>query len=264
MDCSAFCTASSYKIKPLFQSLKSRYNSTLFRDVIHIEAYNESSDDPIDVFYFPYGAVVCWGVNVAEGNRFLREAKDFQEQPLKEVEVDDFTYSYGNELKIFEDDITLPNKDIITKLAISHGVAQSVRLGTFENTLSQAFEKTKRIPEDLAKRGKISLSRKEVRKKMGELFIDRSSINLHVDVLDTPEFFWEHPELQPYYTYTANELEVEKRGNTLNQRLDVLKELFEMLSNEVNSQHTIRLEWIIILLIMMEVVITILTHYHLI
>jgi uncharacterized Rmd1/YagE family protein len=264
MDCSAFCTASSYKIKLLFQSLKSRYNSTLFRDVIHIEAYSEGSDKRIEIFYFPYGAVVCWGVNLAEGSRFLKEATDFQEQPLKEVEVDDFTFSYGEELKIFEDDITLPNDNLMTKLAISHGIAQSVRLGTFENTLSQAFEKTKRIPEDLAKQGKITLSRKEVRKKMGELFIDRSSINLHVDVLDTPEFFWEHPELQPYYTYTANELEVEKRGNTLNQRLDVLKELFEMLSNEVNSQHTIRLEWIIILLILMEVVITILTHYKLI
>ncbi len=264
MDCSAFCIASSLKVKPLYQSLKSRYRTTFYRDVVHIEAFKEDTEEPVDVFFFPYGAIICWGADLSEGKRFTLEAKDFLEQPLKDMEVDDFTFSYGEELKIFEDEIILPDVECLTKLAVSHGLAQSVKLGTFENTISQAFEKTKRIPEDLAKKGTISLSRKMVRKKIGELFIDRSSINLYVDVLDTPEFFWDHPELQPYYTCTANELEIEKRGHTLNQRLDVLRELFEMLSNEVNVQHSTRLEWTIVLLIMMEVILTLLTHYGII
>lgn len=266
MDCSAFCIASSLKVKQLYQSLRTGYHTTLYRDVIHIETNKKQDEGLIDLFFFPYGAIICWGANLTDGKRLIAdlEVSDFLEQPLKEIEVDDFTYSYGTELKIFEDEISLPDRECLTKLAVSHGLAQSVKLGAFENTISQAFEKTKRIPEDLAKKGTISLSRKMVRKKIGELFIDRSSINLHVDVLDTPEFFWEHPDLQPYYTYTANELEIEKRGLTLNQRLDVLRELFEMLSNEVNVQHSTRLEWTIVLLIMMEVILTLLTHYGII
>lgn len=97
---------------------------------------------------------------------------------------------------------------------------------------------------------------------MGALFLDRSSINLHVDVLDTPEFFWEHPELEPMYLDVANELDIQNRGQVLNQRLDVLRELFEMLGNELNHQHSSRLEWIIIWLILIEVIITLLTRLN--
>ncbi len=141
----------------------------------------------------------------------------------------------------------MPNQDVLTRLAISHGIAQSVKLGTFENTVRRIFNHTRHIPEDLAKQGRIGLSRKEIRRKMGELFIERNSINLHVDVLDTPEFFWEYSELEPFYAMTANYLDIETRVEVLNHRLDVVQELFEMLGNELNHQHSSRLEWTIIL-----------------
>ncbi len=103
-----------------------------------------------------------------------------------------------------------------------------------------------------------SLSRREIRRKMGELFIERNSINLHVDVLDVPEFFWEYSELEPLYAMTANYFDLETRVEVLNQRLDVIHELFEMLGNELNHQHSSRLEWTIIILIIVEVVLTLL------
>ena len=40
----------------------------------------------------------------------------------------------------------------------------------------------------------------------------------------------------------------------LNQRLDILKELFDMLSNEMHNNHSNKLEWIVIILIVIEVV----------
>lgn len=256
MDCSAYCTASSYQIKPLFASLKSRYKASLIRDVVHVEI----SDD-IDVFYFPFGATICWGASLEDGMQYVEHAKEFEHKPLKEIESDDFTYEYGDKYEFIEDELILPDHDTLTKLTISHGFAQSVKLGAFEDTISESFEKTRHIPINLASKGKIPLSRKEIRKKMGALFLDRSSINLHTDVLDTPEFFWEHPELEPMYLDVANELDVETRGQVLNQRLDVLRELFEMLGNELNHQHSSRLEWIIIWLIVLEVVILLLTHF---
>ena len=263
MDCSAFCTASSYRVKSLFHSLKSRYKTTLYRDVVHIEVPSEEEEN-IDVFYFPYGAMVCWNCDITGGKQYLEEVKIFEEQPLEVNETDHFTYAYDGALDLVEDEIILPDNDVLTKLAVSHGIAQSVKLGVFEATTAKVFEKTRHIPEDLAKRGKIPLSRREIRRKMGQLFIDRSSINLHVDVLDTPEFFWDHPDLEPYYTVIANDLDIETRGQVLNQRLDVIRELFEMLGNELNHQHSSRLEWTIIWLIVIEVVISLMTHFHLV
>lgn len=251
MDCRAYCTATSYQIKALYEKLKEQFKPTLYRDVVHISVKANSHTG--DVFYFPYGATVSWGLTSQESLTYLNLVKPFEHQPLDEIETDEFTYTRGDTLKIIEDEITLPNDDILNRLAISHGLAQSVKLGTFENAIRKTFDTTKHIPEDLAKYGRIPLSRKEIRRKMGELFIERNSINLHVDVLDTPEFFWDYPELEPLYAMIAKYLDVETRVEVLNQRLDVVHELFEMLGNELNHQHSSRLEWTIICLIVIEV-----------
>jgi uncharacterized Rmd1/YagE family protein len=187
----------------------------------------------------------------------LEQIKAFEEQPVDEIDSDEFTFDFGETSQILEDEIILPNSDVLSRLAVSHGLGQSVKLGTFENAIRKTFNSTKHIPEDLAKHGRIPLFRKEIRKKMGELFIERNSINLHFDVLDTPEFFWKYTELEPLYAMTANYLDVETRVEVLNQRLDVIHELFEMLGTELNHQHSSLLEWTIIVLIVMEVTLTI-------
>jgi uncharacterized Rmd1/YagE family protein len=259
MECFAFCTATSYQIKQLFESLRSRFKTTLFRDVIYVEVPLFEEQPQGHLFYFSYGAVVCWNLNKEHALRFVEEARPFETLRYEEIEIDEFTYIYepGN-IKIIEDEIFLPNADILTKLAVSHGLAQSVKLGAFEIAVQKTFNSMQYIPEDLAKRGRISLSRGEIRRKMGELFLERNSINLHVNVLDTPEFFWDYPELEPYYRVVTNYLDLEKRGHVLNQRLGVIHELFEMLGTELNHQHSSRLEWIIIGLIVIEVIVSLL------
>jgi uncharacterized Rmd1/YagE family protein len=259
MNVSALCTATSYTIKPLFGELQNRYPVTMYRDVIHaVVPYNGIQ---IDAFIFPYGAMVLWNISSDEKIPFVDEIREFEYGQVERVEVDDFTFGYGDKTSFLDDHITLPDHEILTKVAISHGIAQSVKLGAFEFTISKTFEKNKHIPENLAKRGKIPLSRKEIRKKMGELFLERSYVNLHVDVLDTPEFFWEYPELEPFYLMVATELDIEDRGIILNQRLDVVKELFGMLNDELNHQHSSRLELTIVILIVIEVVISLSVNF---
>lgn len=256
MECRAYCTASAYQIKILYDRLKQKGASvTLYRDVIHLAVAEET---PCDVFYFPYGVCVFWGLKEELCLPYLEEIKEFEEQHLEEMDKDEFTFTFGESAKIIDDEIILPNENVLSRLAISHGVSQSVKLGVFESAIRKTFNHMKHIPEDLAKHGRIALSRKEIRRKMGELFIERNSINLHFDVLDTPEFFWEYCELEPLYAMTANYLDIETRVEVLNQRLDVVHELFGMLGTELHHQHSNRLEWTIIILIIVEVVLTLL------
>lgn len=236
--------------------LQTRFKATLYRDVIHIAV---PGDHPADVFYFSYGAVICWNLTKEQGMKFVTIAQPYEHLPTDEIETDEFTYLYGPKPKILDDEIILPNREMITKLAVSFGLAQSVKLGAFETAIQKTFNHMQHIPEALSKYGKISLSRREIRRKMGELFLERNSINLHVNVLDAPEFFWEYPEFDPLYKLTSNYLDLENRGQVLNQRLQVLHELFEMLGTELNNQHSSRLEWIIIWLIVIEVMVSLLT-----
>ena len=233
MDCRAYCTASSYRLKQMFEHFRTRYKTIIYRDVLHVEINPDTKGLSGDVFFFAYGALTCWGLTKSQESNLLLEILPFEDQHSDETETDEFTYVYGETSKVVEDEIVLPTQDVLAKLATSHGIAQSVKLGKFEIAIHKTFNQSKNIPEDLAKQGKISLSRREIRKKMGDLFIERNSINLHVDVLDTPEFFWEYPELEPLYLNMANYLDIETRVEVLNHRLDVVHELFQMLNNEL-------------------------------
>lgn len=255
MDCCAFCTATSYQMKPLFDELRFRFKAEMIREVIHAEILLDQN--LIHAFFFPYGVVVCWGMNREKGSAILNVLKDFETGPVDDLEIDEFTYSTGEKaLKVVEDEISLTEDDVLVKLAFSHAIAQSVKLGSFEVRMQKAFVLAQQLPEDLAKKGKIGLSRKQICQKMGSLFLERNSVNLYLDVLDTPDFFWDHPELETGYKMMANYLDVKSRVEVLNQRLSILNELYQMLGNELNHQHSSRLEWTIILLIVIEVVVS--------
>lgn len=260
MRCTTYCTASSYDIPLLFQALQKEGHAQLFRDVIHTYTKEERKITK-DIFYFSYGVIVCWGCTTQEEQAILASLKQFEREPASKVEVDEFTFTQGDTMKIEEDEITLQNKSPLTKLAVSHGIAQSVKLTTFEWAIQRTIESTKKLPQDLSSKGKITLSRKEISKKIGELFMERNFINLHTEMLDTPEFFWNHPELEPFYRRTAHYLDINKRVEVLNRRLKVVHELFEILSNEINHQHSSRLEWTIIILIVIEVMIALFREF---
>ncbi len=255
MRCAAYCTSIAYDPSRLLNYLKPAHALTRFREVIHVRVKQAEGD----IFYFPYGAMVCWGLDEHEEKKYREEVKYFEQQHLETLEDDIFYYIYGKQAKIEEDEITLPDHDVLTKLAFSHGLAQSVKLGAFEQTIQKTIHLTRELPELLAKQGSIKLSRHDIRRMMGRLFIDRSSINLHQELLDTPEFFWEHSDLESYYAITAHYLDRERRVSVLNQRLLILQELFDMLAAELNHQHSSRLEWTIIWLIVIEVFLHVMT-----
>jgi uncharacterized Rmd1/YagE family protein len=218
-----------------------------------------------DIYYLPYGVVVFWGFSEEEEKSALSSMKKFEKEPLARPEVDEFSFSYGDKLKIEDDEIVLHKKDSLTKLAISCAIGQSVKLTVFEETVTRTIEHSKQIPKDLAIRGKIPLSRRETSRKMGELFLERNYINLHTEILDTPEFFWEHSELEPFYRRVFYYLDVGKRVEILNRRLNLMHELYEILGNEINHQQSSRLEMTIIILIVIEVVLALLRDlFHLI
>lgn len=86
-----------------------------------------------EVFAFDYGVVVVWGMTVGEERRFLKEIARFEIEPLSPelIETEEFNFYYTREYqpRIYNDFITLRDKhSYMTKLAISHALAQSVKV----------------------------------------------------------------------------------------------------------------------------------------
>ncbi|OTB08507.1 hypothetical protein M426DRAFT_317131 [Hypoxylon sp. CI-4A] len=213
-----------------------------------------------EVFLFDYGVVVIWGMSLAHEQRFLKDIAKFELEKLEldDVETECFNFYYTNEYqpRIYNDFITLRDKgNYMTKLAISHALAQSVKTSLFEELIATTVDTCKDIPTQIALTGKIALSRAQINMQIGELFILRINIHLNGSVLDTPELFWVEPHLEPVYQAVRSYLEMDQRVGLLTERLDVIADLLAVLKDQLSHGHGEKLEWIVIVLIAAEILV---------
>jgi len=256
MRCVAYSVAEGYDLKKLTASLNRRkVNFTSFQEVLYLPEYKDCKD----VFIFNYGCLVLWGLKEEDDVSVIKSFSAYEKNSLEELLEDSCKYTLSQTKESFmkEDIIHLSSPDPLEKLAFSYGLSQSTKLIGFENILETVISRTKRIPLDLAERGRIYLSRRQIARETGKIFIVRNSINLHSEILDTPEFFWDHPKLEPVYKLAIQDLEVKSRVELLNKRLEMIQELYAILTSESQHRHSSFLEWVIILLISLEIMIAI-------
>lgn len=258
MRCAYYCTTESYHLDELTKFLRNEgWDPKFYGDVIHIDRHE---DDSGDIFLFGYGCIAFWGFEEAKELETLEKLKAFETNSLPAFIVDACSFVQGDENHIDEenDEIVLDSSDPLVKLSLSHGLTQSVKLQAFEDLVDQTIERTRRLPQELSTKGRTSLSRHKLSQQIGELFALRNSINLHGDILDMPEFFWRRPRYEPYYHMASNYMDISTRLDILNRRLDVIHELYDILSDQLKHSHSSRLEWVVIGLIITEVLLHIL------
>ncbi|MDX1916862.1 MAG: RMD1 family protein [Rickettsiaceae bacterium] len=263
MRCTFYCIAKEIDLKKLSEIFSSD-NSQFFDDVLCLQK-EISHGKTIDIFCFKFGSVIFWGSSEEEEELFLKKSIDalIEEEPTKACDVIHYKIDEQIEKTYIEEEdnkVVLHKDSIFIKLSISHALAQSAKLSMLENAVSNLLLKTKPLQQELAKKGTVSLSKREIAKKIGMLFSERYSVNLHSDILDTPEFFWRKPKYEPLYLATAQFQDIEIRHTILNRRLSTIHELYSMLSNELNYIHSARMEIIIIILIACEVLLGITNH----
>jgi uncharacterized Rmd1/YagE family protein len=195
-----------------------------------------------EVFLFEYGTVVIWGMSLQEEKRFLKEIAKFEVDKLgkDEVETEEFNFYYTREYqaRIYNDFISLRDKkNYMIKLAISHGLSQSVKTSLFEDLVDNTIDETKDIPAQIASSGKINLNKKQINMQIGELFILRISIHLQGSVLDAPELMWAEPQLDPVYQAVRSYLEMDQRVSLLTERLNVIGDLLAVLKDQLTVTH---------------------------
>ena len=230
--------------------LLDNFKGSRHRDVIYVD-FNHG-----ECWLFDYGVLVFWGVDEDTKQGFMRKIRDFVSQPLDKAEFEEFRFVLNaDKLNIGSDCLHLEDDQELSRLAASHAFAQSAKLSGFESVVIGVIEDNEYIPRGLAKTGRIPLSRKQLAKLRGALFSARSDIVLNFNLLDTPEFFWEHPELEGIYNQVSRYLDLTPRVASLNMKLDTVYELFQMLADEQNHKHSAVLEWIIIILIALDIVI---------
>ncbi|PJF17343.1 hypothetical protein PSACC_02843 [Paramicrosporidium saccamoebae] len=217
-----------------------------------------ASDAPIgEIFVFDYGVVVIWGLDEEDEKKALHRLQPYETDRLSpdDVELESFSFCHNPDkpARLFNDIINLRTGHHLVKLTISHALAQSVKLAYFEELIENTILHTKNIPYELSSTGTIKMSRQDINRQIGELFAMRMNVNLISNVLDTPELFWSFPTLAPLYRAVRGYLEISQRVEVLNQRCAVLSDMLDMLRDHANIMHGETLEWIVIVLIAIEI-----------
>jgi uncharacterized Rmd1/YagE family protein len=246
----ALCQCAYYELAPIKGLLAGQGEEVSGANVLHVRRQEH------DIFIFEYGVVVFWGISSKERAEFLSSIRPYAHDMERMPTDDEFTYALrAEQASVRDDHIRLPDDDRQTRLAFSHGIAQSTRLSQFEAHVQDTISDTAHIPRNIAETGKSGLTGKEIARLRGRLFLSQSDIMLNYDLLDVPEFFWENPELGHYYTMIADYLEIRQRVEVLSKKVETIHELFNMMADEQNHRHSSLLEWIIIWLIALEILV---------
>ncbi|KAJ2721473.1 sporulation protein rmd1 [Coemansia sp. Benny D115] len=285
----AYATASSYTMTQLFKWIQSRkveneaapklldeciyspfvygpseaiainMEENLIEDESSSVAFQESYI-PIksELFIFDYGVVVIWGMDEVHEKEFLRELEPYEVEKVDESDIEteelEFYINSKAQSRIYNDVISLrTTKGHMAKLAISHAIAQATKLSLYEGLVDETIEATRHIPQRMAESGTVEMTRKGLIKKIGQLFIMRVNVNLVSNILDTPEIFWSEPTLQPLYMAIREYLEIPQRVEIMNHRVSVISDLLDMLNGHLNGMHGEFLEWIVIILIVVDI-----------
>ena len=217
-----------------------------------------------DVFYFDHGVVVFWGLSAEEEQDILSMLHDFAVNPVSKDDYDEafdaleFVYDpKRNAQKPVRMDrmrLRTIGGSSAEKLAMSYGIAQSSKLFVHESRVRRRLDKIKDFPRELANTGRIRARGRDLNKLIGQMFVEKTDINLFSSILDTPRFLWENDLELNSYESMRDYLEVDNRVELLNKRLETVEGVLEVLGAQVQEGKSTRLEWIIIWLISVEIV----------
>ncbi|VEL09585.1 unnamed protein product [Protopolystoma xenopodis] len=91
-----------------------------------------------------------------------------------------------------------------------------------------------------------------VMRKVGELFKLRHQLTVSRNMTETPDFYWDRPQIERLFHDLKVAFSVNSRTRILSTKLTMCCELTQILSDHLHSRHSSRLEWMIIVLILVE------------
>ncbi|CAG2247155.1 RMND1 [Mytilus edulis] len=234
------------------------------------------ADRTKEVFIFREGSMVCWNVPELERrailtflHRHIEEPYSF-DQIYKEEEW--MEYSSSKNFSCLQGDVLfiqdLDHIDVTEtinphKYAFSNALAQTVKLAVWESALESLVDSIEPINRVLKLEKKVPCKRREILKMHGEIFELRFQMNLNSELLNTPDFYWEkHHALETLYKHLYNHLDIGRRTKVMNEKLNYCEQVIEVVDKQAADTRTERLERIIILLIMIEVMFELLYFYE--
>lgn len=142
---------------------------------------------------------------------------------------------------------------LLEMAAFAIGLSRSTRLLILEESLEKHISLTRENSVALLKGLRVETKEEDIVRLTGRLFLIRGKLNLYSELIETPDLYWSEPTLEKIYDSVSRQLDILLRISIMNRKLDYMTEEQRALLSVLNEKKSTRLEWIIIILIMVEV-----------
>ena len=206
-----------------------------------------------------YGVVVTFGLDESEEKSLLAALRHLVSEAYDPPETESFQLEVREEAddqvdptgRIVIKAMTTPRLQIVADILAKHLV-----LSHYEAGIAVVFDRLEPLAGSLQRTGpSVSQARLLLQQIGGVLLIQHKMVG-RVEVTERPEILWDNPELERFYARLETEYELRDRSRGLDRKLDFIFRTAETLLRLVESRRTLRLEWYVVALIILEVLLS--------
>jgi uncharacterized Rmd1/YagE family protein len=135
-------------------------------------------------------------------------------------------------------------------------LAKSVFLDDYEQRASRAFDRIEPLAEDMHSKGNLPRRSHKLLRHIGEILHLQHRMIARAQVGEKPDVLWYHPELERLWHRLESEYEISERQLALERKLDLLSNTAETLLGLLQDRRTLRVEWYIVILILIEIMLS--------
>jgi uncharacterized Rmd1/YagE family protein len=216
------------------------------------------------VVIFRYGVVVLVGLPPEDEQEIVSAL--FAEMPKPAVSEEERA-----DLEIHADKEEGANANgifFVKELTVAHALvlgdvlAKSVALARYEREIASVFDTIEPAANTLAVSGQLPKSRKSLLQLIGSALLAQHRVSGRIAFAEKPDVLWEHPELGRFFSRLEDEYEIIERGTLLNGKVTVVGSAAETFTDLVDTARSARLELLIVVLILAELVIGAVTMFR--
>jgi uncharacterized Rmd1/YagE family protein len=207
------------------------------------------------VYIFKYGVVCFTNCDEVRTQEFLQKIAPycknvFELKLSEEFEVE----TNAREVKIGYNKIEIVKPDVEVLRLIMLNVSQSVALDYFLEQTNLLQEETNTYTLRLEQKGRLDISRRSLKMYIGKTLNLKNRIAENLYIFDSPPETWEDENLNRIDLGLKRTFDLQERFRDIREGLEIIKENLELFKDLLQYRNSTFLEWIVIILILVEVI----------
>jgi uncharacterized Rmd1/YagE family protein len=210
------------------------------------------------VILFRYGVAVFFNMTDTRITDYIKRINHCINRPYVEPESDQVElFCDPQETEgIFRERIRLHNYDIQRLQIVADVMAKNVVLGHYETALNLHFDQIEPLAARLGTRQTLGKKGNDLLRHIGEALLIEGKMIARVEAAEKPELIWDYPQYERLFIRLEDEYELTERQRALERKLSLISRTAETLLGILQNQRSLRVEWYIVILIVVEIVIT--------